>query len=67
MVLPRQKQVTFVVNATYPDVLKWLSRASIGLSTMVDEHFGINIVEFMVHLICYVLMQCSFFVARLLA
>lgn len=41
------KQVTFVVNATYPDVLKWLSRASIGLSTMVDEHFGINIVEFM--------------------
>ncbi|OSC98020.1 glycosyltransferase family 4 protein [Trametes coccinea BRFM310] len=42
-----QSQVQFVVNASYPDVLKWLSRASIGLSTMVDEHFGINIVEFM--------------------
>ena len=41
-------QVQFVVNASYPDVLNWLSRASIGLSTMVDEHFGINVVEFMV-------------------
>ncbi|KAH9891871.1 mannosyltransferase [Cubamyces lactineus] len=40
-------QVQFVVNASYPDVLNWLSRASIGLSTMVDEHFGINVVEFM--------------------
>ena len=29
-------------------MLNWLSRASIGLSTMVDEHFGINVVEFMV-------------------
>ena len=66
MVLPRQKQTTFVVNASHLDVLKWLSCASIGLSTMVDEHFGINIVEFMVRLIGNVLMQCSFF-ARLLA
>ncbi|KAL4066395.1 glycosyltransferase family 4 protein [Scleroderma yunnanense] len=41
------KQVAFVVNAPYPDVLQWLSRSSIGLSTMVDEHFGINIVEYM--------------------
>ncbi|KAI6039650.1 glycosyltransferase family 4 protein [Pisolithus marmoratus] len=39
--------ITFVVNASYPEVLNWLSRSSIGLSTMVDEHFGINIVEFM--------------------
>ena len=38
----------FVVNASYPLVLDWLSKASVGLSTMVDEHFGINIVEFMV-------------------
>ena len=38
----------FIVNASFPDMLKWLSRSSIGLSTMVDEHFGINIVEFMV-------------------
>ena len=38
----------FIVNAPYPLVLDWLSKASVGLSTMVDEHFGINIVEFMV-------------------
>ena len=37
-----------MVNASFPTVLDWLSRASIGLSTMVDEHFGINIIEFMV-------------------
>ncbi|RDB14695.1 GDP-Man:Man(3)GlcNAc(2)-PP-Dol alpha-1,2-mannosyltransferase [Hypsizygus marmoreus] len=42
-----EDHVQFVVNASYPDMLKWLSRASIGLSTMVDEHFGINVVEFM--------------------
>jgi alpha-1,2-mannosyltransferase len=42
-----EKHVEFVVNAPYSDVLGWLSRASIGLSTMVDEHFGINVVEFM--------------------
>lgn len=41
------EHVEFVVNAPYPTVLKWLSSASIGLSTMVDEHFGINVVEFM--------------------
>lgn len=66
VVLPRQKQVTFVVNASYPDVLKWLSRSSIGLSTMVDEHFGINIVEFMVYLLAVSENRCSLFVARLL-
>ncbi|KAI0365333.1 mannosyltransferase [Pilatotrama ljubarskyi] len=40
-------QVEFIPNAPYSAILNWLSRASIGLSTMVDEHFGINIVEFM--------------------
>ncbi|KAJ7206027.1 mannosyltransferase [Mycena pura] len=39
--------VQFVLNAPYPDVLAWLRRASIGLNTMLDEHFGINVVEFM--------------------
>ncbi|TFK27677.1 mannosyltransferase [Coprinopsis marcescibilis] len=39
--------VKFIVNASYPVVLDWLSRASVGLSTMQDEHFGINVVEFM--------------------
>ncbi|KAK7689918.1 hypothetical protein QCA50_006557 [Cerrena zonata] len=39
--------VEFIANAPYPEMLAWLSKASIGLSTMVDEHFGINVVEFM--------------------
>jgi len=39
--------VQFVINASFPEMMNWLSRASIGLSTMVDEHFGINVVEFM--------------------
>jgi len=42
-----EEYVEFIVNAPYPEMLKWLSCSSIGLSTMVDEHFGINIVEFM--------------------
>ncbi|KAG8214910.1 mannosyltransferase, partial [Butyriboletus roseoflavus] len=42
-----QNQVSFVVNAPYSDMLGWLSRSSIGISTMIDEHFGINVVEFM--------------------
>ncbi|EJC98471.1 glycosyltransferase family 4 protein [Fomitiporia mediterranea MF3/22] len=41
------ENVEFVLNAPHPEVLSWLSRASVGLSTMVDEHFGINVVEFM--------------------
>ena len=40
----------FVVNAPFPEMLQLLSRASIGLNTMVEEHFGINVVEFMVRL-----------------
>lgn len=39
--------VEFVINAPFHVILSWLGKASIGLSTMVDEHFGINIVEFM--------------------
>lgn len=43
-----QDSTEFIVNAPYTAVLSWLSRSSIGLSTMVDEHFGINVVEYMV-------------------
>ncbi|KAI9438301.1 mannosyltransferase [Lactarius indigo] len=39
--------VEFVVNAPYPRILELLGNASVGLNTMVDEHFGINVVEFM--------------------
>ncbi|TFK40482.1 mannosyltransferase [Crucibulum laeve] len=42
-----ETHVEFFVNASYPVMLSWLSRASVGLSTMVDEHFGINVVDFM--------------------
>ena len=45
---PTQDHVEFVVNAPYPRILDLLGHASIGLNTMVDEHFGINVVEFMV-------------------
>jgi alpha-1,2-mannosyltransferase len=40
--------VSFIVNAPFHDIQQILAGASIGLSTMVDEHFGINVVEFMV-------------------
>ncbi|KAH8826769.1 mannosyltransferase [Flagelloscypha sp. PMI_526] len=39
--------VSILPNAPYPTMLNHLSRASIGLNTMVDEHFGINVVEYM--------------------
>ncbi|KAG8741162.1 asparagine-linked glycosylation protein [Ceratobasidium sp. 428] len=42
-----ERSVEFVVNAPYDVVLSWLARACIGTNTMVDEHFGINVVEFM--------------------
>ena len=42
-----QDNVTFLVNAPYPEIVSRLGQASIGLNTMQDEHFGINIVEFM--------------------
>ncbi|KIY69521.1 glycosyltransferase family 4 protein [Cylindrobasidium torrendii FP15055 ss-10] len=42
-----EDHVEFVVNASYAEVLEWLAKSSVGLSTMVDEHFGINVVELM--------------------
>ncbi|ORX38870.1 hypothetical protein BD324DRAFT_617618 [Kockovaella imperatae] len=39
--------VTFLLNAPYPEIVRRLGEASIGLNTMQDEHFGINVVEFM--------------------
>lgn len=36
------------MNAPYPRILDLLSQATVGLNTMIDEHFGINVVEFMV-------------------
>lgn len=51
--------VQFIVNASYLEMLGWLAMASIGLSTMVDEHFGINVVEFMVQIPCFTCLFCS--------
>ncbi|KAG6816796.1 hypothetical protein H0H87_002765 [Tephrocybe sp. NHM501043] len=42
-----RSHVEFIINAPYPDMLRLLSKASIGMNTMVDEHFGINVVEYM--------------------
>lgn len=39
--------VRFIPNPSHETILELLSKASIGLHTMVDEHFGISIVEFM--------------------
>jgi alpha-1,2-mannosyltransferase len=41
------KQVEFVINQPFPVLKKWLGRASIGLHTMWNEHFGIGVVEMM--------------------
>ncbi|KAF9335904.1 asparagine-linked glycosylation protein [Podila minutissima] len=39
--------VTFVVNAPFSELQSWLARAKIGIHAMLDEHFGIGIVEYM--------------------
>ncbi len=46
--LELEQHVSFLVNAPWTEICERLSKASIGVSTMVDEHFGINVVEFMV-------------------
>lgn len=42
-----QDFVEFVVNASFPEIVSRLGQASVGMNTMVDEHFGISVVEFM--------------------
>ncbi|CAO1613848.1 unnamed protein product [Sympodiomycopsis kandeliae] len=42
-----EAHTSFIVNAPFPEIVSNLSTSSIGLSTMIDEHFGINVVEFM--------------------
>ena len=39
--------VEFVLNQPYPVLRGWLGRASAGLHTMWNEHFGIGVVEMM--------------------
>lgn len=41
------KSVDFVLNQPYSVVKQYLARASVGLHTMWNEHFGIGVVEMM--------------------
>lgn len=42
-----QDHVEFIVNADFLEVKQLLGGAVGGLHTMLDEHFGISIVEYM--------------------
>jgi glycosyltransferase involved in cell wall biosynthesis len=35
------------VNVSYDALKDWLTRGTIGIHTMTDEHFGIGVVEFL--------------------
>lgn len=39
-------RVEFHLDAPWPDVLKWLQKASVGVNGMWNEHFGIGVVEY---------------------
>ncbi|PHH55807.1 GDP-Man:Man(3)GlcNAc(2)-PP-Dol alpha-1,2-mannosyltransferase [Ceratocystis fimbriata CBS 114723] len=39
-------RVDFVLDAPWPNVLQWLSKASVGVNGMWNEHFGIGVVEY---------------------
>ncbi|XP_017787167.1 PREDICTED: GDP-Man:Man(3)GlcNAc(2)-PP-Dol alpha-1,2-mannosyltransferase [Nicrophorus vespilloides] len=43
--LSLENNVEFKVNISYQDLLKELEYAQIGIHTMIDEHFGISVVE----------------------
>ncbi|KAF2184349.1 glycosyltransferase family 4 protein [Zopfia rhizophila CBS 207.26] len=38
--------VEFVCDATWPQMLGWMRRASVGVNGMWNEHFGIGVVEY---------------------
>lgn len=40
-------QVEFHLNIPFSELKQWLARATVGLHTMWNEHFGIGVVEFM--------------------
>nr|XP_022910599.1 GDP-Man:Man(3)GlcNAc(2)-PP-Dol alpha-1,2-mannosyltransferase [Onthophagus taurus] len=43
--LSLENRVEFRVNITYEELLKEFESASLGIHTMIDEHFGIGVVE----------------------
>lgn len=38
--------VEFHLDATWPEILEWLGKASVGVNGMWNEHFGIGVVEY---------------------
>lgn len=38
--------VEFHLDASWPEILEWLQRASVGVNGMWNEHFGIGVVEY---------------------
>ena len=45
--LDLESSIIFSVNQPYSVVEDWLSKASVGIHTMWNEHFGIGVVEMM--------------------
>ncbi|KAF2467080.1 UDP-Glycosyltransferase/glycogen phosphorylase [Lindgomyces ingoldianus] len=41
-----EDNVEFVCDATWPQMLDWMRKASIGVNGMWNEHFGIGVVEY---------------------
>ncbi|KAK0613750.1 hypothetical protein B0T14DRAFT_284298 [Immersiella caudata] len=39
-------RVKFHLDATWPEILDWLRKASVGVNGMWNEHFGIGVVEY---------------------
>jgi alpha-1,2-mannosyltransferase len=41
-----KERVEFHLDASWPEILDWLRRASVGVNGMWNEHFGIGVVEY---------------------
>ena len=41
-----KEDVEFVCDASWPEILNWLGKSSIGVNGMWNEHFGIGVVEY---------------------
>jgi alpha-1,2-mannosyltransferase len=41
-----KERVEFYFSVSWPEILEWLRRASVGVNGMWNEHFGIGVVEY---------------------
>ncbi|KAG9237297.1 putative GDP-Man:Man(3)GlcNAc(2)-PP-Dol alpha-1,2-mannosyltransferase [Amylocarpus encephaloides] len=41
-----KESVEFHLDASWPEILEWLQKASVGVNGMWNEHFGIGVVEY---------------------